>query len=105
MEPGNHKSLISHSTSAHNFTATYTRSVDASREVEEGEKSDGSSDDDFAKEKQEVGHLVQNGHSNLGKNAFTHTQKHFMFTMFLKMRPKACFADLQKLLPWEAVKM
>ena len=47
-------------------TATYI-SVDASREVEEGEKSNGSSDDELPKEEQEVGHLVQDGHSNLAK--------------------------------------
>ena len=69
MEPGNHKSLISHSTPAHrhNFTATYTRSVDASREVDEGNKGDDSGDDEFPNEEQEVGDLVKNCHPYLGR--------------------------------------
>lgn len=54
-------------------TATYI-SVDASREVEEGEKSNGSSDDELPKEEQEVGHLVQDGHSNLQKSFYSNSE-------------------------------
>ena len=90
--------------SHYGLTEVTYRSVDASGEVEEGEKGNGSSDDQFSQEEQEIGHLVQNGNPNLEQINPLYS-KMFLLTMFLKIRPKACFADLQKLLPWAAVRM
>ena len=74
--------------------------IDASREVVEGNKGDDSSDDEFPNEEQEVGHLVKNCHPYLGKDFFTGDNEAFwVLTIFLNIKPKACFADRQKLVP------
>ena len=41
--------------------------IDASREVDEGNKGDDSGDNEFPNEEQEVGHLVKNCHPYLGR--------------------------------------
>ena len=44
--------------------------IDASREPDEGNEGDDSSDDEFPNEEQEVSHLVKNCHPYLGKDDF-----------------------------------
>ena len=72
LPPHHMRDLVSNASHIRDLVCTPTyRSVDASREVEEGEKGNGSSDDQFAKEEQEISHFVQNCHPNLDtKNVF-----------------------------------